>query len=375
MARPIQVLQVISRMGRGGIETWLMNVLRNIDRERFKFDFLVYTTQACAYDDEIRALGSRILPCIPPSRAIPHTQDLRRVMTTEGPYDVVHTHGSSAVGHTLRMAAWAGIPVRIAHAHNAPKNVRRRLRSYVYRVITGYWMKKYMTHGFGCSEVACAHLFGERWQSDSRCHVLYYGLDWEEFRKQADVSAIRERFGLPQDALVIGHIGRFVPQKNHDFWLEVSTYVAGNRDDAYFLLVGDGPLRKTFQDKVRQWGLQDRFVFTGVRPDVHCLLQAMNVFLFPSHFEGLGLALVEAQAVGLPCVVSDTVPAEATVIERQVRRLSLGARPDVWAKTVLEAAAQGGRRNHLASWNVVAHGQFSLAHCLNRLSEVYEGKA
>src|ERR1035437_4217476 len=139
MARPIRVLQVVHRMGRGGIETWLMNVLRNIDRERFKFDFLVYTTQPCAYDEEIRALGSRILPCVPPSRAIDHLKDLWHIMIAEGPYDVIHAHGSETIGATLRTAARAGIPIRVAHAHNASRNVRRRLRSHVYRVITGYW--------------------------------------------------------------------------------------------------------------------------------------------------------------------------------------------------------------------------------------------
>jgi glycosyltransferase involved in cell wall biosynthesis len=372
MARPIRVLQVVQGMGRGGIETWLMNVLRNIDRERFKFDFLVYTTWPCAYDKEIRSLGSRILPCVPPSRPIRHLQDLRRILIAEGPYDVVHVH-TEAAGAILRMAARTRIPIRIAHEHNAPRNAKRRLRSYVYRIITGYWMRKYMTRGLGCSEMACAHLFGRRWCSDSRCAVLYYGLDWEGFREQADVSAIRKSLGLPQEGLLIGHVGRFAPQKNHNFWLEVARCVAASHHESYFLLVGDGALRESSQDKVRQWGLQDRFVFTGERPDVRSLLQAMDVFLFPSHYEGLPIALIEAQAVGLPCVVSDTVTVEATLIDPQVQRLPLSAPADVWAKTVLEVAGQGGHRNQLAAWNAVAHSRCSLTCCLDKLAEVYQG--
>lgn len=374
MARPIRVLQVVQGMGRGGIEAWLMNVLRNIDRERFKFDFLVCTTQPCPYDKEIRELGSRILPCAPHSRAIRHLQDLKRIMIGEGPYDVVHAHtDNEAAGATLRMAALARIPIRIAHIHSAPTKAKKRLRSYVYRIITDYWMRKYMTRGLGCSEVACAYLFGRRWTSDSRCAVLYYGLDWEGFREQADVSAIRKSLGLPREGLVIGHVGRFVSPKNHNFWLEVARSVAASRHDSYFLLVGDGPLREPIQDKVHQWGLQDRFIFTGERPDVPSLLQAMDVFLFPSLCEGLGIALIEAQAVGLPCVASDAVTVEATLIEPQVQKLPLSAPADVWARTVL-AVGHRGHRNQLAGWNAVVRSRFSLTHCLNRLAEVYQGE-
>lgn len=374
MAEPVRVLQVVNSMGRGGIETWLMNVLRNIDYECFRFDFLVSTTQAYPYDDELQALGARILRRAGPTAPIAHLQDLRRIVTTEGPYDVIHAHGSAIVGATLKIAAESGVSIRIAHSHNAPKKVKRRLRSYWYRIITGYWMKRYMTHGLGCSKAACAHLFGKRWQLDRRCHVLRYGMDWNNFQEQVNVSAIRQKLGLPQDALVIGHIGRFVPQKNHDFWVEVSSQIAARRDDAYFLLVGEGELRQTIQYKVHQRGLQDRFVFTGECSDVYRLLQVMDVFLFPSRFEGLGLALVEAQAVGLPCVVSTMVPVETTVIDEQVFRLSLDVPPKVWAETLLEIAAQGERKNHLAAWKAVAHSQFSLSSCLDRLSEVYRGE-
>lgn len=370
MAEPIRVLHAVHRMDRGGIETWLMNVLRAVDRSRFHFDFLVYTTQACAYDDEIRSLGSQIIPCIPATQPIAHLRDLERILRTQGPFDVVHVHGTAADSAVLRVAARAGVPVRIIHAHNAGES-RRRLRSYGYRLVTRHWMRRYMTHGFGCSEAANTHEFGAHWPTDERYQVLYYGMNWEAFREPVDVQTLRNDLGLPLGALVIGHVGRFHPQKNHSFWLEIAKQIAALRDDAYFLLVGDGELKQGFQDLVCQCGLQQRFIFTGERPDVYRLLQAMDVFLFPSHFEGLGIVVIEAQTVGLPCVVSEAVPREATVTERQVRRVPLGAPPEAWARVVLKMAGQKRQQNHQASWNTVAHSHFSLGDCLDRLSEVY----
>lgn len=367
----IRVLHVVHQMGRGGIETWLMDVLRTIDRERFPSDFLVYTTEHQAYDDEIRALGSRILSCTPPSQAIAHVRHLRHILATEGPYDVIHVHGDSEAGNTLREAASAGIPIRIAHSHNTGEG-KKRLRSYSYRMITRQWMHKHMTHGLGCSQVACAHLFGENWKADHRCRVLFYGRNWDRFRDPADTSAIRAGLGLPQNALVIGHVGRFHAQKNHGFWVKVAQSIVARREDARFLLVGDGALRESIQDRVREHGLVDRFVFTGERTDVPQLLQAMDVFCFPSLYEGLPNALLEAQAVGLPCVVSDTITTETTAVESQVSQLSLELSSDRWAEKVLEMSVQDRLKNHPMAWATIAQGAFSIDYCVDQLVKVYQ---
>jgi glycosyltransferase involved in cell wall biosynthesis len=359
-----------------------MNVLRTIDRERFRFDFLVYTTDRCAYDDEIRALGSNILRCAPPASVLSHVRELGHILRVKGPYDVIHVHGSSDIGYTLHAAQRAKIPIRIAHSHNNNEESNRRLRSYAYRVITSYWMQRHMTWGLGCSGAACAYLFGPCWQSDARCRVLYYGLDWEPFRPDAEcregadtsMRAMRASLGIPQDALVVGHVGRFAPQKNHTFWLQVAACLAGCRDDVHFVLVGDGELRSAFEEQVRQHGLQDRFTLTGVRSDVPHIMRAMDVFLFPSHFEGLGIVLLEAQAIGLPCVASDSVASEATVVEHQVSRLSLTASPATWAAKVLEMSTQDKSSNHRAAWNAINRSEFSLSYCIDRLTEFYEGK-
>jgi glycosyltransferase involved in cell wall biosynthesis len=184
---------------------------------------------------------------------------------------------------------------------------------------------------------------------------------------------MRASLGVPQDALVIGHVGRFTPQKNHAFWLRVAVRLADRRDDVHFVLVGDGELRPAFEEQVRQRGLQDRFTLTGVRSDVPHVLRAMDVFLFPSHFEGLGIVLLEAQATCLPCVVSDSVTPEATVVERQVSRLSLAASPATWAEKVLEMSTRDRSHAHRAAWDAVNRSPFSLSYCIDRLVEFYTG--
>ncbi len=373
MSKPIRVLQIVHRMDRGGIETWLMNVLRNIDRERYIFDFMTYTTERCAYDDEIRSLGARILPCVPLSQPLHHLRAVQQIICREGPYDVVHAHGDLDIGVPLRAAAQAGVPVRIAHSHNAPASEHRRLRSHLIRPVMRRWMEQYMTHGLGCSEVACTYQFGADWKFNQHCRVLHYGLNWEAFERPADEHSIRAQLGLPQDALVIGHVGRFDPQKNHIFLLDVAQRVASLRPDAHFLLVGDGVLRSAIQEQARALGLDNRVIFAGVRPDIPKLLQAMDVFLFPSFFEGLPLAMLEAQAAGLPCVISDLISDETTVIEQQVRRLSLKASIDDWATTVLEMSKQARCTQHAYAWKTIAHSKFSIQHCLDELTGVYQG--
>jgi glycosyltransferase involved in cell wall biosynthesis len=373
MPKQVRVLQVVSRMQRGGIETWLMHVLRTIDRERFRLDFLVNTTEPCDYDAEVRALGARILPCAPPRHAVAHVRDLWRILRQEGGYDVVHAHGSAAVGVTLRLAAAAGVPVRIAHSHNAPTNERRRARSYLYRVATGAWMRRYMTHGLGVSAMANDYLFGPGWRGDRRCQLLELGVDWAPFREPLDAAALRRELNLPAEALVVGHVGRFDAQKNHEFFLKVAAKLVEREARACFLLVGDGQLRPAIEAMAEALGLRERVVFTGSRADVQRALQAMDVFLFPSHYEGLALSFLEAQAVGLPCVISSAIPPEPRLVEPLVRALSLEQPPEVWAETVLEAAGAARSEQHERAWRIVADSRYSIESSLEKLLPIYGG--
>jgi glycosyltransferase involved in cell wall biosynthesis len=333
---PIRILHAVGGMNRGGVETWLMHVLRRIDRRRFKMDFLVHTSDACAYDDEIRSLGSNIIPCLHPRQPWRYVPALDRVLVSDGPYDVVHSHLYRFSGLVLRAANRCGVPVRIAHSHTAGMDQGAGLLRRLYLRWADHWLQQHATLGLACSVSAAEDLFGADWRSDPRWRVLSYGIDLAPFEAPRSRERMRAELGLAVDDRVLGHVGRFDESKNHAFLLEIMA--AARRIDSRVrpLLVGDGPLRLEMERRAVRLGL--RAVFAGSRPDVpEIMLGAMDAFVFPSLFEGLGLVLVEAQAAGLPVVTSDVVPAEATVVSETVRRLSLADSADSWARAALDA--------------------------------------
>lgn len=334
----IRILHVVGGMNRGGVETWLMHILRHIDRDRFRMDFLVHTEQPCAYDDEVRAFGSKIIPCLHPSQPWLYARTFKRILREYGPYDIVHSHVHHFSGYVLRLAQQAGIPVRIAHSHNDPSLIDARAGWYrrLYFALTKWWIVRHATLGLGASRQAGAALFSPAWGTDPRWRLLYYGIDLTPFQVFVNLVAVRAELGIPSDAFVIGHIGRFEEQKNHVFLVEIAAEVAKREPRMRLLLVGDGSLRPEIEQKVAQMGLVDQVIFTGSRPDVpRIMLGAMDVFLFPSLHEGLGLVLIEAQAARLPCIFSDVVPEEADVVKPLVHRISLSQPPSVWADAVM----------------------------------------
>jgi glycosyltransferase involved in cell wall biosynthesis len=341
--RCVRILHVLRAMNRGGIETWLMHALRHIDRSAFHMDFLLATRERCDYDAEILRLGGGILRVDRPNpkRPLKYGRDLSRILSTHGPYDVVHSHEQEMSGYILRCAAKQSIPVRIAHSHNDVTRIpgfslslAHRLRARVLR----HWIDQYATSGLACSRRAASALFGPHWDCEPRWRVLHYGIDLKPFRCHTNQTGMRAELGIGPTEFVIGHVGRFHEQKNHAFIIDVVKELATRGCRPRLLLVGDGELRPTIEERARRAGLIDSVIFAGVREDIPRLIRnVMDVFLFPSRFEGLGLVLLEAQAAGIPCVVSDVVPPEASVVPRLVQTLSLSKSPVEWAEHVLQA--------------------------------------
>ena len=335
-AGPIRILHVVGGMDRGGIETWLMHVLRHIDRDRYRMDFVVHTARPCAYNDEIRALGCDVIPCPEPARPWSYAGRFKRILRERGPYAVVHSHVHFHSGFVLRYAAQAGVPACIAHSHIDEFRLRASAGPVrrAYLALTQRWIASRATAGLAASRKQAADLFGPRWEADSRWRVLHYGIDTRPFHERVDPGAVRAELGIPPGAFVVGHVGRFARQKHDAFLLAVAARLAACEPNLHLLLVGTGPLRLAIEEAAARLGLTDRVIFAGPRADVPRLMRgAMDVFLFPSLFEGLGLVLIEAQAAGVPCVVSDVVPGEADVVAacwcigcRSRHRLRLGAR-------------------------------------------------
>ena len=333
----IRILHVVTYMGRGGLETMLMNYYRSIDRSLVQFDFLTHRDFRADYDDEIEALGGRIyrLPSLNPfSRS--YLGALDRFFREHPEYRIVHSHLDCMAGIPLKYAKKHGVPVRIGHAHNSnqPRDAKYPLKLFYRRMIAGQ-----ATQLFACSEEAGRWMFGN---ADFR--VLNNAIDAGRYAFDPAIrSEVRRELGLPADALVVGHVGRFDPQKNHRFLVEIFEKMPV---DARLLLVGDGVLRPDVEQQAAALGIRDRILFTGVRTDVDRLLQAMDLFLMPSLFEGLPVSIVEAQAAGLPCLISDKVPIECKKTEL-VTQIRLDASPSEWAEAVL-SAAEAPRENTLS---------------------------
>jgi glycosyltransferase involved in cell wall biosynthesis len=374
----IRILHCLGSLDHGGIETWLLHFMRHTGRERFRMDFLVHSAEAGVFDEEVRALGSRIIFCPPTGLRRPwsyarYPRQLLSILRRYGPYDIVHGHMQEFSGYLLRAAAKVGVPARIAHSHNCdgagpwrPGPIRR-----AYNNVLAGCIDRYATLGLACSRDAARSLYGENWESQRRWRILHYGIDPSPFAEPFEVPAERRRWGFPAAAPVIGHVGRFVPQKNHAFLLEVIAACLRLQPELHFLLVGDGPLRAAIQKAAAERGLSKRVVFTGARSDVpRLMLAAMDAFVLPSLWEGLPMVLLEAQAAGLPLLVSENVPDEFAVLPQQIERLPLGDGPEHWARRILlRLDRQGARRAEALA--AVSRSDFTIERSARALAEVY----
>ena len=369
--KTVRVLHIIGAMDYGGIETWLMHVLRHINRTKFQFDFCYTKPEPGAYALEIEALGGRMVACLlKKSNPLSFARRFRSVLR-EGRYDVVHSHVHHFSGFVVRLAHQEQVPVRIAHCHNTSDGKGSGPSRILYHALMKHWIRKYATHGLAASQDAARALFGPNWQSDPRFRVLHCGIDLEPFRQEVSREPVRQELGIPLDAPVVGHVGRFVPQKNHTFLLEIAAEVVKLRTEVRFLLVGDGPLRPQIQAMARDLGIEKNVIFTGARPDVpRLMLGAMDLFVFPSLWEGLGIVLVEAQAAGLRCVCSDAVPPEAAVVPDVVRYVRLSAGAGEWAAFVLRTL-EYGRLREAGALELIAKGDFNVQKSCQDLIGLY----
>jgi glycosyltransferase involved in cell wall biosynthesis len=332
---PIRIVHVLGSLVGGGIETWLMNVLRHLDRDLFTIDIVVSSLSRSPLMDEAEALGSQIHVCLAHSQQLRFATNLTRTFQSKGPYDIIHGNLHFLNGVVAFCGALSGAPVRIVHSHTRSpfRNLSpaERVKNRAARSL----LRTFANGALACSSHAGAELFGSDWNKRFHGRVLQCGIDLAAFRQQVDRKALRASLGIPRDALVIGHAGRFVPEKNHAFFLKVVECYAERNPRAHFLLVGDGPLLPEVKRQAALFAGANRFHFLGTRYDVPALMSgAMDCFLFPSLFEGLGLALVEAQAAGLPCVYSDVIPPEADIFAPLLSRVSLNASVEEWCNAI-----------------------------------------
>lgn len=366
----LRILHVLGTMNPGGVEIWLTRILEHIDRDRFQFDFCLCGTEPGIYAEEVGRLGGKILLCSKGANLYSFRGRFRKILR-QGNYDVLHSHVHFFSGVLLRWARAEHIPVRIAHSHTSHDGrANTQLRRF-YRSIMKSWIKRYATHGLAASKLAAVELFGENWPLDTRFQTLDYGLDLKAFREPFDRREVRAQFNIPSVAPVVGHVGRFDRAKNHGFLLQIAGVVKKSRPDIHFLLVGDGPLRSEVENQARAMNLLDTVHFAGTRTDVpRLMLAAMDLFVFPSFFEGLGICLLEAQVAGLSCLASDTVPREAARLPESVDFICLSAGKDYWAAKIIRDL--NARQKEPASiLNAVDQRKFSMQRSLLQLTGLY----
>lgn len=331
MGEPIRVLQVVTHMNRGGLETMLMNYYRNIDRNKIQFDFLTHRpeNEKKDYDDEIRSLGGKIyhMPVLNPFSP-GYKKSLDRFFKEHKEYKIVHSHLDCLSAYPLKAAKKNGVPVRIAHSHNTSqeKNLKYLIKDYSKKQIP-----KYATHLFACGKEAGQWMFGKH-----KFQIMNNAIDAKKFIYNEEIRKQKRKELGVEDKFLIGHVGRFNLQKNHEFLIDIFYEISKREPKSVLLLVGNGELEQTIKNKVQTLKLEEKVIFYGISEQIYEILQAVDAFVFPSLFEGLGIALVEAQAAGIESFASlDVIPQEAKVTEL-CHFISLDKSPKQWAEDILK---------------------------------------
>lgn len=319
----IRVAQIMGKMNGGGVEQVVLNYYRYIDRTQIQFDFVVDADSSLVPREEIEALGGKVFIVPPYQRSISNAKALQALFSREK-WPIVHSHLNALSVFPLRVAEKTGVPVRIAHSHStsgAGEHVKNAMKS-----VLKLFSKRYATDRFACSALAGDWLFG----AGGNYHIVRNAVDLDSFRfNEQTRDQVRRDLGL-SDAFVVGHVGRFVPQKNHSFLIEAFSRFSRIRQDARLVLVGDGELTTRVQREVEKLGVGDKVIFLGQRKDTSRLYQAFDVFALPSLYEGLCLVGIEAQRAGLPCLMSDQITREVD-ITHTVDFLPI-ADPDYWSR-------------------------------------------
>lgn len=358
MPEPIRVLHVLGRLAPGGVEVWLRHLARRIDPSEVRMDFAVLNAEPGPYEDELRALGCRILRCPGHRNPVAWSRRFRLLLREAGPFDVVHSHVHHFSGVVLRAARREEMARRIAHAHLAQPPGRP-----LYEAAMRWALRRYASDRLACSEAAGRSLFGTL-----PFQALPYGIDLTPFANPSREARIE--LGVAPEALLVGHVGRMVHQKNHAFLVEVFAHLHRREPGARLLLVGGGPLSGEIETQIDRLGLGAAVTRLGTRNDVPRLLAAMDLLLFPSHNEGLGIALVEAQAAGVPVLYSEAVPREAVVVPELMHAKSLGNGPEAWAEAAHRLASLP-KPDPEAARLAVAESPFAIERSAEALVGVY----
>lgn len=340
---PVRILHVIGIMNRGGSETMIMNLYRKIDRTKVQFDFVENSFEKAVFDEEILSLGGRIFRC-PHYNGKNHFEYKKwwnDFFKTHPEYKIIHGHIGSTAAIYLKIAKKYGC-YTIAHSHSE-FSIRNKggliysIYNYPTRYIADYF--------FACSKLSGISRFGNKVVKGNNYKILNNAIDLNGFSFNEQVrNKMRESLNIT-DEIVLGHVGRMDDNKNQIFLLKLLQEMIKKQLNVKLILIGTGVNFNSLREEATKLNLDDSVVFTGVRTDISELMQAMDCFVFPSFYEGLPVTLVEAQATGLPCVISDTINDEVK-LTKEVCKLSLKDSFDTWMNKILEYTSSKDRKNN-----------------------------
>ena len=333
MNEPIRILHIVGAMYPGGMENFIMNLYRNIDRTRFQFDFVVHQQKDNDYTEEIEKLGGRVylLPRLT-RKPFSNLHRIRRLVR-ENHYPMVIRHTANALVAPQLLAAKSAGAVTVCHSHNET-DPQLRLHRMGQKL-----MRRAADIRLACSEKAGHWMYG-----DQSFEVIHNAIDIPRFAyHESKAAKIREEFHL-EGRHAYGNIANFIASKNHSYLLRIYREIIKLDPDAVCFCLGEGDLRPQIEEEIKELHLEGRVILTGIRGDVPDFMSALDVLVFPSRFEGLPLTLIEAQAAGLPSLISDTITGDVIVTEGIVQQLSIELDPKEWAeRAVLLAKEQSDR--------------------------------
>lgn len=330
---PIRVAQIIGKWLGGGVESVVMNYYRHIDRTKIQFDFICDEDSTNIPYEEIEKMGGKVILIPPYQKVFKYHKKLKEVLKSGG-YKIVHSHINTLSVFSLFAVKCAGVPVRIAHSHSTTnkKEKKKNLLKQVLRPFSRVFATDYMC----CSELAGRWLFGNKEYDNGNVYLLNNAIDLDKFKYDEEKrKEKRKELNIEDSTLVIGHVGRFVEQKNHRFLIDIFNEVHKQKENSILLLAGQGPLMEEMKEKVKILGLEKNVMFLGQRSDINELYQTFDVFCLPSLYEGLPVVGVEAQATGLLCELSNDMTKETKVLDT-TRFISLNTSAEEWATIILD---------------------------------------
>ena len=334
MDTPIRVLHVLGATNLGGAESRIMDLYRHIDRDKIQFDFLIHTSKEGFFDKEIQELGGHIyhLPAFRVYNYFAYKKACCDFFSAHKEFRIVQGHMTSTASIYLPVAKKAGIPITIAHARSA--GVDQGIKGFLTKLLRKKLYRK-CDYMFACSDLAARAVFGDGQYEEGKVVFVPNAVEIGDFLPNEQIrNQIRKEYGV-EDALVIGHVGRFHYAKNHEFILEIFAKFCKKNERAKLFLLGEGPRKQEMEARAMELGIAEKVIFAGNKNPVAPFYQAMDAFLFPSRFEGMPGTVVEAQAAELPCLIADTITAQVKVTDL-VSFMSLEQSAEAWAEKLDE---------------------------------------